>query len=313
MFFAQIKYVFCSAPGPGGESGQSQYQSGYVPGPQSGQQFSGNYQQGQSNLGAPSGPGSSQGYNTYQNGYPGQPGVQIGHGSSGYQTAQPNQGPSQGSHDISQVGSQSSAQIGQGGYPTGPIKPGTSQSGGYSDHSGSQGQIGAQGPFSSGTYPSGYQTSQQSSFPADSSASYNQPGGYVVDQTTGSDKFGQNVGSGNQPTGQYGASQAGYQSGQGQGCCGGQYSNNQENYAQSQGGNDWEYKPTEEEKGPPRGFFYNFDYPVGIIVQKQGAGGAHKRESLEHLYDANKANFEQQVKTGASLDGSSQSGYQVHA
>ncbi|XP_022914296.2 uncharacterized protein [Onthophagus taurus] len=51
----------------------------------------------------------------------------------------------------------------------------------------------------------------------------------------------------------------------------GQYSENQQNYAQTtEAPSKWEYKPSEEEKGPPRGFFYKFDYPVGVIVSQGG-------------------------------------------
>lgn len=116
---------------------------------------------------------------------------------------------------------------------------------------------------------------------------------------------------GSQPSGAYAGSGGGYQHGQQiPGGAGGSSAQ----YGGEQAGKEWEYKPTEEEKGPPRGFFYNFDYPVGIIVQKQGEqGGVHKRESLENVYSQNKANFEEQVKKGANPDGSSQTGYQVHA
>lgn len=47
----------------------------------------------------------------------------------------------------------------------------------------------------------------------------------------------------------------------------------------------WKYVPTKEELEPPKdpkGFFYKFDYPVGIIVDKGRAvsgSGQHKRSS----------------------------------
>lgn len=76
-----------------------------------------------------------------------------------------------------------------------------------------------------------------------------------------------------------------------------QYSSNQQNSGsndedQSDQGN-WKYIPSEEEQGPPKGFFYNFDYPVGIIVQKDGA-------ALKDFYSSNKASFERQLQTGSS-------------
>lgn len=76
-----------------------------------------------------------------------------------------------------------------------------------------------------------------------------------------------------------------------------QYSSNEQNSGnndedQSDQGN-WKYIPSEEEQGPPKGFFYNFDYPVGIIVQKDGA-------ALKDLYSSNKASFERQLQTGSS-------------
>ena len=67
-------------------------------------------------------------------------------------------------------------------------------------------------------------------------------------------------------------------------------------YQQQQG--QYQQKNEEEEEevtGPPRGFFYNFDYPVGIIVQKQGE--LQKRDELHGVYEKNKEEFQQQLKT----------------
>ncbi|KRT86052.1 Insect cuticle protein [Oryctes borbonicus] len=87
----------------------------------------------------------------------------------------------------------------------------------------------------------------------------------------------------------------------------GQYSENNQNYQPNPTPppREWEYQPTEEEKGPPRGFFYNFDYPVGIIVNKQG------NSDLEQIYSQNKAKFDSQLKYGQGTTGTS-TGYQVN-
>ncbi|KAL3282294.1 hypothetical protein HHI36_005483 [Cryptolaemus montrouzieri] len=58
----------------------------------------------------------------------------------------------------------------------------------------------------------------------------------------------------------------------------GQESQNQNKYnSQQNQEDDGEYHEKDEEQGPPKGFFYKFDYPVGIIVSKQGPaqGGQH--------------------------------------
>ncbi|XP_022901930.1 uncharacterized protein [Onthophagus taurus] len=70
-------------------------------------------------------------------------------------------------------------------------------------------------------------------------------------------------------------------------------------------GGNWKYEPTPEEQGPPHGFFYNVDYPVGIIVNKQGQ---QKRETLQDIYVKNKENFERSVFEGMG----NASGYQAH-
>ncbi|KAJ8926778.1 hypothetical protein NQ314_020828 [Rhamnusium bicolor] len=83
----------------------------------------------------------------------------------------------------------------------------------------------------------------------------------------------------------------------------GQYSENQNVYARNA-----QQEQEEESTGPPKGFFYSFDYPVGIIVQKEGL--VQKREgNLQEIYAANKANFESQLVGGPRPPASSQSGY----
>lgn len=67
---------------------------------------------------------------------------------------------------------------------------------------------------------------------------------------------------------------------------------NQQPQAQARSGN---YEEEKEENGPPRGFFYSFDYPVGIIVQDQGRA-LQKREEINDLYEKKKAALEQQLK-----------------
>lgn len=51
----------------------------------------------------------------------------------------------------------------------------------------------------------------------------------------------------------------------------------------------------EETTGPPKGFFYSFDYPVGIIVNKDGGEG-----NLKQVYNENKAKYEAQLHSGLS-------------
>ncbi|KRT84157.1 Insect cuticle protein, partial [Oryctes borbonicus] len=164
------------------------------------------------------------------------------------------------------------SQGGQPGYVSGPLsgqpfpRPGSNQ-----------GQYQQGGPYLTGQPGQGgitTGTGYQSGKPVQGGVSQGQASGITQGQPQGY------LGSASS-----GSSQTAYQLPTGQGCCSGQSSNSQGSYGQNQGSGEWEYKPTEEEKGPPRGFFYNVDYPVGIIVQKQGApGGVQKRESLEQLY-----------------------------
>lgn len=73
----------------------------------------------------------------------------------------------------------------------------------------------------------------------------------------------------------------------------GQYSEKSQSYAA--GPQAKNAQGAEEASGPPRGFFYSFDYPVGIIVQDQGKL-LQKREEVNTLYDKKKAELDQQLK-----------------
>ncbi|KAK4880633.1 hypothetical protein RN001_008779 [Aquatica leii] len=64
--------------------------------------------------------------------------------------------------------------------------------------------------------------------------------------------------------------------------------------------------PEEEENGPPKGFFYSFDYPVGIIVGKEG-------QNLEAAYNQNKEIFDKQLKGEVPRPSGSQSSYHASA
>lgn len=74
----------------------------------------------------------------------------------------------------------------------------------------------------------------------------------------------------------------------------GQYSEKSQAYAAGPRGHA-KNQEGEEESGPPRGFFYSFDYPVGIITQDQGKS-LQKREEINTLYDKKKAELDQQLK-----------------
>ncbi|XP_066141639.1 uncharacterized protein Cpr67B [Euwallacea fornicatus] len=66
----------------------------------------------------------------------------------------------------------------------------------------------------------------------------------------------------------------------------------------------------EESTGPPKGFFYAFDYPVGIITKDQGrALPVGQDASLKNVYEQNKQRFERQLSDGHA-SGSSQ--YLIH-
>ncbi|KAJ8961173.1 hypothetical protein NQ318_008854 [Aromia moschata] len=62
----------------------------------------------------------------------------------------------------------------------------------------------------------------------------------------------------------------------------------------------------EDTTGPPRGFFYSYDYPVGIIVNKEGLV---QKSELKDVYGSNKANYESRLARGAQPSGPSQTGY----
>lgn len=77
----------------------------------------------------------------------------------------------------------------------------------------------------------------------------------------------------------------------------GAYSEQNRAYASSpEDDGQYKEKDEEEQNGPPRGFFYSFDYPVGIITKDQGKL-LQKREEINNLYDRNKAALEQQLRT----------------
>ncbi|KAK5646986.1 hypothetical protein RI129_005450 [Pyrocoelia pectoralis] len=77
---------------------------------------------------------------------------------------------------------------------------------------------------------------------------------------------------------------------------------NQQQWSQSAGRPNQE----EEESGPPKGFFYSFDYPVGIIVGKEG-------QNLEAAYNQNKELFEKQLKGEAPRPSGASSSYHASA
>ncbi|KAJ8974864.1 hypothetical protein NQ317_001962 [Molorchus minor] len=99
----------------------------------------------------------------------------------------------------------------------------------------------------------------------------------------------------------------------------GQYSENQDvispttrspQYQQQQQYQPKQYQqPRDEDEdttGPPRGFFYSYDYPVGIIVKEEGLV---RSGELKDVYNTNRANLESRLARGAEPSGSSQTGY----
>lgn len=82
----------------------------------------------------------------------------------------------------------------------------------------------------------------------------------------------------------------------------GQYSENQNSYDRPQkpsNDNSGEYNKKydeEESTGPPKGFFYSFDYPVGIIVNKEGL--VKQGGNVKDVYNENKAKYESQLLSG---------------
>ncbi|XP_050307100.1 uncharacterized protein LOC126743890 isoform X2 [Anthonomus grandis grandis] len=76
-----------------------------------------------------------------------------------------------------------------------------------------------------------------------------------------------------------------------------QQQNNEDNFKEDEG----KYVPEESEEstGPPKGFFYKFDYPVGIITQDKGrALNVGKDGDLRNVYEQNKQRFERQLENG---------------
>lgn len=69
----------------------------------------------------------------------------------------------------------------------------------------------------------------------------------------------------------------------------------------------------EEVTGPPKGFFYNFDYKTPIIVNKDGGPQLHKRESITDIYNKNKEYLEKQLKEGSQSNSAGYSQYQITA
>ncbi|KAF7271374.1 cuticular protein 67B [Rhynchophorus ferrugineus] len=67
--------------------------------------------------------------------------------------------------------------------------------------------------------------------------------------------------------------------------------------------------PEEESTGPPKGFFYAFDYPVGIITQDRGRALPAGAE-LKGVYQENKQRYERQLAEGKSAQGANQ--YLIH-
>lgn len=89
---------------------------------------------------------------------------------------------------------------------------------------------------------------------------------------------------------------------------GSRQSNDQGEGAYNPKDDEGKYVPQEGEEstGPPKGFFYAFDYPVGIITKDQGrALSVEKSGNLQNVYEANKQRFERQLQQGKA-SGSSQ-------
>lgn len=74
----------------------------------------------------------------------------------------------------------------------------------------------------------------------------------------------------------------------------------QDNEGAYQADNEGQWVPDEDSTGPPKGFFYAFDYPVGIITQDQGRAlsvdkGKRSAKDLKNAYEENKQKFEGQL------------------
>ncbi|KAF2900942.1 hypothetical protein ILUMI_05245 [Ignelater luminosus] len=110
-------------------------------------------------------------------------------------------------------------------------------------------------------------------------------------------------------SGQYSANQPTRVQGPGAQYASGQYaqgsSGGQQAWAQGSG-KQGHQEEEEEVTGPPKGFFYSFDYAVPIIVGREG-------KNLEAYYSQNKNLYEQQLKGEAPRPASASSSYQAHA
>ncbi|XP_064212677.1 keratin, type I cytoskeletal 9 isoform X3 [Tribolium castaneum] len=288
----------------GSHSGQSGI-SGQFPG-SSGQLGSGQFS-GSSGSGAQLGLGQFSGSHS---GSAGQSGISGQYGSGG----QSGLGQFSGSHSGSAGQSEISGQYGSGhsGSSSGQFSGSAGQSGVgqfSGSHSGSPGQFsGSSGQFS------GAGQSGLGQFSGSHSGSTGQVGSGQFAGSSGQ------YGSGHiRSSGQFSGSSGGGHSGSGGQYGGGQYSASSSQYSSQTSEGQWsgegeadgKYNEEEEEKGPPKGFFYSFDYPVGIIVKKDG-GPVQKRESeLKDIYAKNKANFEKQLQQGHAIGSRSATGYLV--
>lgn len=247
-------------------------------------------------------------------GYINQPGrIPVQVGTSPYQTQVQFQGPSQGqAHYISQAPSQSQ---GQGQYAPPPSQgqyapqrpPQSPQPAPYPNQQQAQGQYGQQQPQYSQQNQAQY-GQQQPQYNQQGQGQYGQQQPQYNQQSQGQyqpqsqgyrpagQPQGQYAGAGQyQPQGQYkqaGSSGAGPNSVE----YSGQYSEKTQSYAASPyNNNQARNEEKAEESGPPRGFFYSVDYPVGIIVQDQGKL-LQKREEVNNIYEKKKAELDQQLK-----------------
>ncbi|XP_044268365.1 keratin, type I cytoskeletal 9-like isoform X2 [Tribolium madens] len=219
---------------------------------------------------------------------------QLGGGQFSGSSGQPGLGQFSSSHTGS-----AASQLGSGQFSGSVGQSGLGQFSG--SHSGSAGS----GQYSggSGQYGSGHL-----------SGSAGQLGGGQFSGNAGQSGSGQFSGSSGQYGGRHSGSGGQYGGGQ---SSGGQYSASSSQFSSQTSDGQWsgegegKYNEEEEEKGPPKGFFYSFDYPVGIIVKKDG-GPIQKREGdLKDIYATNKANFEQQLQQGHSIGSRSATGYLV--
>ncbi|XP_044750250.1 keratin, type I cytoskeletal 9-like isoform X3 [Coccinella septempunctata] len=245
--------------------GQSAY-GGQSSGGYSGQSSGGAAYGGQSNSGYGAKPavGASSGYGGHSSGYGNQPSTGTsaygGQSTSAY-GAKPAGGTSGYGGQSSGYGGQSSA---YGGQPsTGTSAYGAKPASGGSGYGGQSSGYGGQSSSGTSAY-GGQSTSAYGAKPVGGGSGY---GGQSSGAYGGQSGYGQASGGysaqPSQNVNKYAALQAAPY---------GQASDTHSKYISSQGQeDDGSYKPEkDEEQGPPRGFFYKFDYPVGIIVSKQG-------------------------------------------